>query len=257
MKLEAWSGSNTGLVRQANEDSVGCFPELQLAVVADGMGGHKAGKTASRLAVEVVHDVIDSACHPAAPWWRAWLSRANANHDHAGRQLGDAVGRANRKIYDVGKAQRDDGKPMGTTVVALFCALAERKAYWAHVGDSRLYRWRAGELELLTADHTNIGEPYWRAAKIPIDLGHTNFLARALGMQPDVDVSTGSSELRGGDLYFMCSDGVSGLVPAPILRETLAAITDLARGGEALIQHALDAGGRDNASVVLLRVTDD
>jgi protein phosphatase len=257
MKFEAWSGSNVGL-RPTNQDSVGCYPDLGLAVVADGMGGRKQGELASRLAVEIVHDSLDFRRPATLPWWRTFIpgSRGAKTTRAPADQLADAIDIANRRIFEAGRDGRSDGNSMGTTVVVLQCSLNEAKACWAHVGDSRLYRWRDQKLELLTADHTAHGEIYWRDSHIPTDLPHTNSLLRAVGVESSVNPSVGTGELQVGDLYLLCSDGVSGPLTPATLAETLGDGADLPSVGETLIRRALEAGGRDNASVVLVRMSD-
>jgi protein phosphatase len=146
---------------------------------------------------------------------------------------------------------------MGTTVVALAFAIEERRVDWAYVGDSRLYRVRNRELVLLTADHTMIGEAFWDQEKIPSDLPHTNRLIRALGIGPTVEVATGSETVEANDLFLLCSDGVSGMMKPAVLLDQLVANEDLQQAGTALIQQALDGGGKDNASALLVRSVDD
>ena len=113
---------------------------------------------------------------------------------------------------------------------------------------------RAGELTLLTADHTMFGEAFWDHDRVPSDLPHTNRLVRAVGIEPTVDVARGEDELRAGDLFLLCSDGVSGMVAPADLRELLLGGRSLPDTGAALIRLALAAGGRDNASAILVRV---
>jgi protein phosphatase len=253
MKLEAWSASNIGLVRQSNQDAVGCFPELQLAIVADGMGGRTAGEVASRLAVEVIHDMLRAARQPRR-WWHSVFARRTATARNDGDQLRAAIELANRRIFEAGRQQSTEGASMGTTVVVLLFALDGGTACWAHVGDSRLYRLREQELALLTADHTRYGEAYWNEHRIPVDLPHTNVLVRALGIDENVTVSTGNDTVRVGDVFLLCSDGVSGFVSAEVIRNTLRVPDGLAAAGDMLIHRALEAGGRDNASLVLVRI---
>ena len=134
MSLASWAKTEIGLVRSSNQDAVGCFPEHGLFVVADGMGGHANGELASRMAVDSLRDHVESYPAPGPA------------------ELAVAVQEANARIFDAGHRERSSGLPaMGTTIVAL--ALGQRAA-WAHVGDSRLYRFRGGELTLLTADDT-------------------------------------------------------------------------------------------------------
>ncbi len=265
MKLEAWADTNIGLVRKSNQDTVGCFPDVPLFVVADGMGGRSEGEVASRRAVDTLREALaaDGGRGDRPRFWRTLLGgRAGAGAAPAdGPDLTGAIGLANRRIYAAGQRQTNaevlERGSMGTTVVALVCDLAARRAHWAHVGDSRLYRARAAAVVLLTADHTLFGETYWDAATVPADLPHTNRLVRALGIAPSVQVSVRSDGLDAGDLFLLCSDGVSGMVAPQDLRAALRSAGPLDATGGALIQRALDAGGKDNASALLVRVLDD
>ena len=264
MSIESWADSHIGLVRKSNQDTVGCFPELGLFVVADGMGGRSEGEVASRLAVDTIRESmareLSGAVHKAAEpapqgrpgFWRTLMGARPA--PEPGPNLAAAVTLANQRVHEAGRSQPESPRgSMGTTVVVLVCAPPQRRAYWAHVGDSRLYRVRDGALALLTADHTMFGEAFWEQDRVPSDLPHTNRLVRAIGIEPSVAVTRGEDELRPGDLFLLCSDGVSGMVTPDDLRRQLLDAQPLKDTGEALIRLALAAGGRDNASAILVR----
>jgi len=260
MNIEAWATTHIGLVRKSNQDSVGCFPELGLFIVADGMGGHADGEVASSMAVAVIREFFDETRAAAAAsggflgWLRKLLRPAPTPAATGPGQLDAAVSLANQRIYEVGQANSSKGqeRPLGTTVVVL--TLAGGRACWAHVGDSRLYRLRGGQLELLTADHTLYGEPYLANPPIPLDVPHTNRLTQAVGIRQDVAIASESDSVRPGDLFLLCSDGVSGFLEPAALHEKLTTQPTLEAAGQSLIQSSLDAGGRDNASVVLVKV---
>jgi protein phosphatase len=233
MTLASWAKTVIGLVRSSNQDAVGCFPERGLFVVADGMGGHANGELASRMAVEVLR------------------SQMEARPDPGTADLAAAVRAANEQIFEAGHRDRSSGLPaMGTTIVALSLG---RRAAWVHVGDSRLYRLRDGELALLTADDTRFGRQVAVGGPVPLDLPHTNELLCALGVERQVTPTLGEDAVHPGDAYLLCSDGVSGLVSAIAIRDHLAAMADPAATGEALLELAMDAGGNDNASIVVVR----
>ena len=264
MKVESWADSNIGLVRKANQDSVGCFPELCLFVVADGMGGRSEGEVASRLAVDTLRESLfpDGRRNERGRSWRTLLGVQGGKPSEVdGPQLRAAVELANQRIFDAGQQQTSADSSqrgtMGTTVVALLCDVEAQRACVAHVGDSRLYRVRQHTVELLTADHTLFGEAYWDAGTVPTELPHTNRLVRALGIAPTVEVAMRSDRLLPGDLYLLCSDGVSGMVTPDDLRAELLAAGALEQTGQALIARALAGGGRDNASALLVRVIGD
>ncbi|MGH7790080.1 MAG: PP2C family protein-serine/threonine phosphatase [Candidatus Binatia bacterium] len=251
------------MVRKANQDALGCFPELGLFVVADGMGGRSEGEVASRLAVESIHAAMapelgaaaEDATEPPAERGGFWRSlRGTRSAADPGPDLEGAVGLANRRVHEAGHSQPASPRgSMGTTVVVLVCVPQRQRAYWAHVGDSRLYRVRDGELALLTADHTMFGEEFWGQGRVPPDLPHTNRLVRAVGIEPTVRATCGADALQPGDLFLLCSDGVSGMVTPDELRQQLLDGQPLKETGEALIRLALAAGGRDNASAILVR----
>ena len=245
MKLNASSISDIGLKRKSNQDYVGSFAELNLFVVADGMGGHADGDLASRMAVQIIHGFFNDD--------RTLLSDLSDVD-----RLKRAVELANQRIHEEGtrRAEQSRGRSLGTTVIVLKVALETGRASWAHVGDSRLYRVRNGQLALLTADDTLFGQEYLHKAVIPTDLPHTNQLVQALGVNERVDVSVASDTVTSGDLFLLCSDGVSGQLGAMAIEKELAAGDDLERTGQALIRLSLEAGGRDNASAVLVRVSD-
>lgn len=233
MSLASWAKTEIGLVRSSNQDAVGCFPEHGLFVVADGMGGHANGELASRMAVDYLHGRVESLSDPSP------------------QDLAAAVQEANAQIFEAGHRDRSTGLPaMGTTIVVL--SLRHRAA-WAHVGDSRLYRYRAGELALLTADDTRFGRQIAVGAPVPLDLPHTNELLCALGVERQVNTSIGESTLEPGDVFLLCSDGVSGLVSGEDIRNHLRDLENPALTGEALLELAMDAGGNDNASIVLIQ----
>src|SRR5215831_2487074 len=173
MRIESWSRSETGYVRESNQDAIGCYPERGLFVVADGMGGHADGERASRLAVDILSAMLsDRDPAPAA-----------LSFEQARQTLATAVREANRSIFALGHASDVSGhRAMGTTLVALQLGSASDHAAWAHVGDSRLYRLRGATLDLLTADHTRYGDAFRGGGTVPLDLPHTNQLTAALGI---------------------------------------------------------------------------
>jgi protein phosphatase len=257
MRLESWARSDVGLVRKSNEDYVGCFPELGLFVVCDGLGGHAAGEVASRLAVEVIRDAVAGERPAPAPAGllartRRLLSRSSARSGE--EVLRQAVEEANRRVWAAADGEAERERSMATTVVALAVDLPASRLAWAHVGDSRLYLLRRGVLELLTADHTVAGSRYLDGSEIPADLPHSNRLLQALGVSPTVDVVTRGGAAAAGDVLLLCSDGLSSLVASESIREALVRSPSLQDAGQSLIQRALDAGGNDNTSVVVVRL---
>jgi serine/threonine protein phosphatase PrpC len=230
---EQYVGTDTGRQRRANEDSM--LARSPLFVVADGMGGAQAGEVASRLAIESfqrgLDDTTDAEGSLAAYARAANVSiheRSQANAEHAG---------------------------MGTTLTAVYVG-AEEVAI-AHVGDSRAYCLRDGELLRLTDDHSLVDELIRQGKLTPeeaVEHPQRSVITRALGPEPEVEIDTRSYRARDGDVYLLCSDGLTTMVPDPLLAEILLAHGRLRDAGEALIAAANEAGGRDNITVVLLRV---
>jgi serine/threonine protein phosphatase PrpC len=230
---EQYVGTDTGRQRRANEDSM--LARSPLFVVADGMGGAQAGEVASRLAIESfqrgLDDTTDAEGSLAAYARAANVSiheRSQANAEHAG---------------------------MGTTLTAVYVG-AEEVAI-AHVGDSRAYCLRDGELLRLTDDHSLVDELIRQGKLTPeeaVEHPQRSVITRALGPEPEVEIDTRSYRARDGDVYLLCSDGLTTMVPDPRLAEILLAHGRLRAAGEALIAAANEAGGRDNITVVLLRV---
>lgn len=252
-KLEfAWR-TDRGKVRAHNEDAVAVHAELRLVVVADGVGGASAGEVASRLAADTIYERFKRQ------------NRPHPDPEKARLLAETAVQEANRAVWQLAQS-KTECVGMGTTVV-LGLAGAEWLAY-ANVGDSRLYRLRDQSLEQLSHDHSFIQEVvdqgFFRSVEDARRYGiGENVLTRALGAGPEVRVFSGLSELRTGDLYLFCTDGLTGMVPLDWLRQVLvaAAGNPLGPAAEALVNLANERGGNDNITLALMRVgerpTDD
>jgi PPM family protein phosphatase len=240
--------TDTGRKRLKNEDSVGLFEDLGLYVVADGMGGHAAGEMASRIAVEAIRDSVkenpDKSIGPAS----------GATEAAAGLRLQEAISFANREVLR--RAEADPKlRGMGTTVVA---ALLSRDALsLAHVGDSRIYLFRGGELKRLTRDHSMV-EDMVAAGQITALQARThpfrNVVTRALGTKDAVEADIARLVPKPGDVVLLCSDGLSGMLEDAAIAKILDAnIGSPFSSAEALVKAANYAGGDDNVSVVLLK----
>ncbi len=230
---EQYSGSDTGMQRRANEDSL--LARSPLFVVADGMGGAQAGEVASRIAVESFEVGLNDA--------------GNAEEGLASRALD-----ANTRIYEL--AQNDpDHAGMGTTLTAVY--VGEREVAIAHVGDSRAYCLRDGELLRLTDDHSLVDELIRQGRLTPEeaeDHPQRSIITRALGPESVVEVDTRTFHARAGDVYLLCSDGLTTMLSEAKLAQVLLDHPRLRDAGEALIAQANEAGGRDNITVILLRL---
>ena len=252
--LEFASATDPGRVRSHNEDSIGLEPDIGLAILADGMGGYNAGEVASGIAVEVVRAEIRlalngrtlHAIHPATGQTEA----ERIAHEHATR--------ANSSIFETARSQPQYAG-MGTTlVVTLFF---DNRICVAHIGDSRLYRLRGETFEQITRDHSLLQEQIdsgmitREAAKLS---NNKNLVTRALGIDAEVDTEVHVYETKPGDTYLLCSDGLSDMVGDEDMQLTLTSLqANLQLAAEQLVQQANDNGGRDNISVILVRVKDD
>ncbi|HZS36529.1 MAG TPA: Stp1/IreP family PP2C-type Ser/Thr phosphatase [Polyangia bacterium] len=251
MRVRFSGDTNIGMKRQHNEDSF-FLPEAdRLAIVADGMGGHASGEVASKMAVETVAEHFRATQDDGEITWPYKL-------DHSDRfdanRLINGIKLANLKIYD--RAQREEGcHGMGTTVVASL--FLDDKVLIGHVGDSRVYRFRDGKLAQLTEDHSLLND-YIKMKRLSSDdagkFPHKNVIVRALGMKESVQVDLITDPLKIGDVYLMCSDGLSGMIDDPGLAELLADEQDLDTCCERMIHAANRNGGVDNITCLLARL---
>ncbi len=250
MRVRFSGDTNIGLKRTHNEDSY-FLPEAdRLAIVADGMGGHASGEVASKIAVETVAEHFRGTLEDAEVTWPYRMDHS----DHLGvNRLVSGIKLANLKIYD--RAQREEAcHGMGTTIVATL--FLDDKVLIGHVGDSRAYRYRDGKLVQLTEDHSLLNDYIKMKRLSDADAGkfpHKNVIVRALGMKESVQVDLIWDPLRVGDVYLVCSDGLSGMVDDPALGEILSDEADLDTCVERLIHAANRNGGADNITAVLAR----
>ena len=246
--LEIACATHPGKVRSHNEDFVTADAEAELAVLADGMGGHNAGEVASRIAVEVVSSGL-----------RAEHARdASLDRRSAEALITKHIALANTKVLEAARANPQYAG-MGTTLVVVLWHAGN--VSFGHVGDSRLYRLRGEGFEQITRDHSLLQEQIdsgmitREAAKLS---QNKNLVTRALGIDAEVDTEVHVYETRPGDTYLLCSDGLSDMVGDEDMQLTLTSLqANLQLAAEQLVQQANDNGGRDNISVILVRIKDD
>jgi protein phosphatase len=250
-KIDMAQLTDTGRVRDHNEDAIGSNADIGLMVLADGMGGYNAGEVASGIAVQIVTDL---ASEGAA---REELNNIDA-HSGLMRQsiiLRDAVYRSNKIIYQTAQSQTHC-EGMGTTIVA--CMFYDNKVSVAHVGDSRAYRLRSGTLDQITLDHSLLQELVDRGFYSHEEAQRStnrNYVTRALGVEPTVDVEVHEHDVLPGDIYLLCSDGLPDMVEDDDIHLTISTFNaSLDVVGQQLIDLANDHGGRDNVSVMLAQV---
>ncbi len=252
MRLRAYGGTHPGQVRDHNEDAMLIDEKNGVFVVADGMGGHNAGEVASRMVVQEVarqarvlaHALFDQSQDPARG--RRW----------ALHYLPQVIEQANRLIYD--EAQRDRGqRGMGTTAVMLMPVGDE--AYICHVGDSRVYLYRDGDLFQITEDHSLVTR-LLRQGQISREEAerhpHKNLITRCVGIQPQVEVDSLYLDLQPGDRLLLCSDGLSDMLDLDYLRKLFRHYTGQ-EFVDAAIRAANQAGGLDNVTVVVVEAVED
>jgi protein phosphatase len=236
--VEQFSLTDVGRQRSANEDALFEVGGAQLFAVADGMGGARAGEVAAKAAVEALAGLAES--------------------DSVGeRELAEVVGQANRRIYEL--SQGDESLAgMGTTMTTV--AVGDTDISIAHVGDSRLYRLRDDELEKLTHDHSLVDELV-RAGKITPEEAEVHpqrsIITRALGPEPEVEVERMTYPARSGDVYLICSDGLTTMVPEDAVAAILRGRSSLKQAATELVRAANEAGGRDNVTVVVFKLADE
>ncbi|HET9986016.1 MAG TPA: Stp1/IreP family PP2C-type Ser/Thr phosphatase [Longimicrobiales bacterium] len=246
MHWESAAATDRGRRRSSNEDAFVVRPELGFFVVADGMGGHAAGEVASRMAADTVTERF-LAARPAT------LSAGDLE-----AALATATSAANRAIFERGEREPDKAG-MGTTLTAL--ALLPDDGAWriAHVGDSRAYRLRGGELTQLTTDHTWVQQQVDLGRLRPAEArGHpfANIVTRALGIGATVEVDLEQGDARPGDVFLLCSDGLSGMVTDRGIARMLAADLPPDAIVTRLVAAANRAGGDDNITAVVARIVD-
>lgn len=255
MNFSAAGLSDVGLQREINEDSFCILPEHRLFVVADGMGGHRAGDVASQMATHTIATFFQATASEDATWPFSFDPNLSVDEN----RLVTGIKLANKKIFDA-SVQHHEVHGMGTTVVGALYSKDQDRVFVAHVGDSRCYRVRDGKITQLTRDHSLVND---YLAVMP-DMTEEqkeelpkNVITRALGMQEMVTVDLLPDEPKPGDWYMLCSDGLSGMVPdAEIQRIVNEAGDDPEKAASGLVTKANDNGGEDNVTVVVVHFTE-
>lgn len=242
--LEVATLTDAGVVRSFNEDTIATELNLGLAVVADGMGGYKAGDVASGMAASILVEELKQHLRDAVP-----------GTEELSPILRGGVEKANQAIYQAAQAN-PQYHGMGTTVaVALF---HDNRIHFTHVGDSRLYRLRQGKLQALTQDHSILHEQV-ALGLITTDDAKTshnrNLVTRALGVEPGIEFEVNAQEAQPGDIFLLCSDGLNDMVDDADIELALSALqANLPLMARQLVMMANDNGGHDNVSVILVKV---
>jgi protein phosphatase len=238
--VTASGDTDRGQRRKANDDSLLVLPDHGLFAVADGMGGYAGGSVASCLAVEALkqafeHDSFQAELRSASPIPRR------------GSELASSIMQAHQAVFNAARASQEHSK-MGTTLVAARFSPNKQRVYIGHVGDSRCYRFRRGGLRQLTCDQT--------MGTIGLKGPHADDLLQAVGVTANLTIDLIVDKPQAGDIYLLCSDGLNKMVSDRQIQQTLANQRDLEAAVYGLIELANDAGGKDNVTVILVRVLD-
>jgi protein phosphatase len=250
LRIEVAGETNVGMKRTHNEDNFSILEESGLYIVADGMGGHASGEVAAKMAVDSLKEFFAATANDPERTWPYKMDRSKGYEEN---RLITGIKLANLRIYE--SAQRDPRqRGMGTTIVTMFAV--EDGVYIAHVGDSRIYRLREGKIEQLTEDHSLLNDYIKMKRLTPEEIAnfpHKNVIVRALGMKDTVKVDTRFEQPRAGDVYLLCSDGLSGPVTDDELLQISTQSEDLKGSATKMIERANANGGPDNITVILAR----
>jgi PPM family protein phosphatase len=250
LRIEVAGQTDVGRKRAHNEDNFAIMAEYGLYVVADGMGGHASGEIASKMAVDTLHEFFTATADDPERTWPYKMDRSKGYEEN---RLVTGIKLCNLRIYE--QAQRNaKQRGMGTTLAALFAV--EDGIYVAHVGDSRVYRIRDGNIEQLTEDHSLLNDYKKMKHLTPEEIAnfpHKNVIVRALGMKDTVKVDTRFEAPRAGDAMVLCSDGLCGPISDERLLELVSGAPNLPTATQALIDAANENGGPDNITCVIAR----
>ncbi|MEM6992322.1 MAG: PP2C family serine/threonine-protein phosphatase [Myxococcota bacterium] len=242
--------TDIGRVRDHNEDNLLLPQDMPLAAVSDGMGGHACGEVASGIAVQSIAEYYTATADSGLESWPFRMSQLHVERD----RMTTSIKLANERIYETG-ANDPSKKGMGCTVDAIF--FSKGRIYVGHVGDSRVYRIRSGQITMLTEDHSLLND-YKRMKEMSGEeqenFAHKNVVVRALGLSESVFVDTVVEEYYRDDLYLLCSDGLSGMLDDATMLEAAMRFNSLDTASAQLVTMANNAGGNDNITAVLARV---
>ncbi len=252
MRALAAGISDVGLQRDHNEDSFAILKEHTLFIVADGMGGHRAGDVASRLATEAMVDFFRSTATDDFTWPFAFDARMSEEEN----RLLTGIRLANRQIIERSNRSRELSG-MGTTVVSCLFSPKKKKMYIGHVGDSRAYRVRQGQIRQMTRDHSLVNDYLLAMPELTEEQKSElpkNVITRALGMQEQVAVDIQCDDAELGDCYVLCSDGLSGMIDDGEILSVIAGTPDLETACRKLVVMANEHGGEDNITALVVRI---
>jgi PPM family protein phosphatase len=253
MQIVAAGVSDVGQQREHNEDSFVILPEFHLFIVADGMGGHRAGDVASKMATHTIASFFQATAKEDATWPFHFDPHLTLEEN----RLITGIKVANKRIFEASTRYREV-HGMGTTIVGALLSPERSRMYVAHVGDSRAYRVRGANITQLTRDHSLLNDYLMVKPDMSDEEREElpkNVITRALGMQDSVVVDLVPEQPTSGDVYVLCSDGLSGMITDEQILETVTRhATDVDQIAKTLVDRANDHGGEDNITVVVMRV---
>jgi PPM family protein phosphatase len=249
MRIEISGQTHVGMKRNHNEDNLLLLPEERLVVVADGMGGHSSGEIASKIAVDEMAEFFRMTSQDQDITWPYKMDKSK-NYDE--NRLATGIKLANMRIFEKALVEQKY-KGMGTTIVGVYFA-KDSEVVVGHVGDSRVYFFRQGTLRQVTEDHSLLND-YLKAKKLTPEeieaFPHKNVIVRALGMKDNVLVDVNRVEPQEGDVFLLCSDGLSGMVTDAQIQSILQSQPVLDKACAQLIDAANANGGNDNVTCIL------
>lgn len=250
MKLRSFGITDVGLKRNHNEDDFFRSDDLAVYLVADGMGGHAAGEVASHASVQTISEFCERYAKDSSLTWPFGYDTRLSDEGNA---LITGIQLANQTVCKM-QQQRPELSGMGTTIAAL--RMTSEQALVAHVGDSRVYRFRHNQLELLTSDHSWVNEQLQKNIITPEEARthrYKNVITRALGNRNELEIDVRLETIEPGDIFLLCSDGLSGMIPDEEMARILAHTKDDIRNcANTMVAKANEAGGHDNISVVIV-----
>lgn len=239
MEYKAYAISDVGRVRSNNEDAFFSTDREGVFLVADGMGGHKAGEVASDMAKNIISAKL-----------MALTSTENLEN-----AIRDAFLEANEKVREMAKSSPEK-EGMGSTCVVMM--LRDQNFYLAHVGDSRIYMYRKGDLKQMTRDHSFVEELFIRGLineNEKADHPYKNQITRYVGSSQKLEVDTTSGPVWNGDMFLLCTDGLTEMIDVARIKEIFEKNLEPKETAEILIKEALENGGKDNVTAVVVKVT--
>jgi protein phosphatase len=249
-KIEITGQTDIGFVRAHNEDTIGSNTDIGLAVVADGMGGHRGGEVASAITVSTILEELGNKLKTI----KSGETQEHTQYSQESIAVLDVIYEANANVFNA-SSENSQYRGMGTTVVVLL--FYDNRFTVAHVGDSRLYRLRDGELEQITRDHSLMQELIDRGFYTPEQARKSlnkNLVTRAVGIEETVEVDVLEDVAQPDDIYLLCSDGLTDMIDDDVIKKIIIDNSDnLDQTAAELIRVSNEAGGKDNISAMLAR----